>query len=39
MHKETIKEKVKGTNWDTVIFMSLFHLGAIGALFMFKWQA
>jgi sn-1 stearoyl-lipid 9-desaturase len=29
----------KRTNWDTVIFMTLFHVGALAALFMFSWQA
>ena len=40
MYNETmIKKQVKGINWDTVIFMGLFHLGAVAALFMFSWQA
>jgi fatty-acid desaturase len=26
-------------NWPTTIFMILFHLGAVAALFMFSWQA
>jgi fatty-acid desaturase len=27
------------TNWNTMVFMIIFHLGAIGALFMFSWKA
>ena len=34
-----IKKAKKGINWDTAIFMGLFHLGAVAALFMFSWQA
>jgi len=26
-------------NWVTTIFMSLFHIGAIAALFFFTWKA
>jgi len=29
----------KRINWNTTIFMVIFHLGAIAALFMFSWQA
>src|SRR6202171_5434301 len=40
MSDETIiKEQGKGINWNTTIFMVLFHLGAVGALFMFNWKA
>ena len=40
MYKETIiNKRTKGINWDTAIFMTLFHLGAVAALFMFSWQA
>jgi fatty-acid desaturase len=40
MHNETIiNKRTKGINWDTAIFMTLFHLGAVAALFMFSWQA
>ena len=28
-----------GINWTTTIFMILFHLGAVAALFMFSWPA
>ncbi|HEY0005207.1 MAG TPA: fatty acid desaturase [Pyrinomonadaceae bacterium] len=34
-----IQDQAKRINWDTAIFMVLFHLGAVAALFMFKWQA
>src|ERR1700738_5165355 len=40
MYKETmINKREKGINWDTAIFMGLFHFGAVAALFMFSWQA
>jgi len=29
----------KRINWHTATFMSLFHIGAVAALFMFSWQA
>ncbi|MBA2734196.1 MAG: fatty acid desaturase [Acidobacteria bacterium] len=35
---ETGKPK-QDFNWNTAIFMTLFHLGAIAALFMFTWKA
>lgn len=28
-----------GINWNTAVFMALFHVGALMALLMFKWQA
>lgn len=31
--------KTKGINWHTAIFMALFHIGAVAALFMFNWKA
>ena len=31
--------KTKGINWHTAIFMALFHIGAVAALFMFDWKA
>src|ERR1041384_840341 len=34
-----IKERARRINWNTAVFMALFHIGAVGALFMFKWQA
>jgi stearoyl-CoA desaturase (delta-9 desaturase) len=41
MHNEAIimKDQVKHINWDTAVFMALFHLGAIAALFMWNWKA
>jgi fatty-acid desaturase len=33
------KERTQRINWNTTVFMVLFHVGAMGALFMFKWQA
>jgi stearoyl-CoA desaturase (delta-9 desaturase) len=37
--KTGIKSKAAGINWATTIWMGLFHLAAISALFMFSWQA
>jgi fatty-acid desaturase len=34
-----IKKPAKGINWNTTVFMVLFHLGAVAALFLFSWQA
>jgi stearoyl-CoA desaturase (delta-9 desaturase) len=34
-----IKDQVGKINWDTAVFMALFHLGAIAALFMWNWKA
>src|SRR5438132_2889804 len=40
MRDETMtKEKAKGIKWNATIFMGLFHIGAVAALFMFSWQA
>lgn len=40
MPNETmIKMQAKGINWSTAVFMGLFHLGAVVALFMFNWKA
>jgi fatty-acid desaturase len=40
MRNETmIKERPKGINWHTAIFMGLLHVGAVAALFVFTWQA
>src|SRR5437868_8849407 len=33
-----IKEREEGINWNTTVFMVLFHTGALAAFFMFKWQ-
>jgi fatty-acid desaturase len=37
--KTTLGASEHGMNWHTTIFMVLFHLGAVAALFMFSWQA
>src|SRR5256885_3845360 len=40
MRKETmIKKQVKGINWDSLLVITLFHIGTVAALFIFKWQA
>ena len=33
------EQRQAGINWVTAIFMVIFHLGAVAALFMFSWQA
>jgi stearoyl-CoA desaturase (delta-9 desaturase) len=37
--KTGIQSKASGINWATTIWMGLFHVAAIAALFMFSWQA
>lgn len=37
--KITTEQKTHGINWHTTIFIALFHVGAVAALFMFSWQA
>ncbi len=40
MQNEAIINQSKtGINWNTSIFMALFHVGAIAALFMLSWKA
>ncbi|HEX5601422.1 MAG TPA: hypothetical protein VFX63_02690 [Pyrinomonadaceae bacterium] len=34
-----IEKRSTGINWHTAIFMGIFHLGAVAALFIFSWQA
>ena len=34
-----LKNRVKGINWSTAVFMALFHVGAVAALFVFNWKA
>jgi fatty-acid desaturase len=34
-----ITERAKGIHWHTAIFIGLFHIGAVAALFIFSWQA
>ena len=35
----TLKNRVKSINWNTAVFMALFHVGAVAALFVFNWKA
>ena len=37
--KRQYKDQAKGINWHTAIFLGLFHVGAVAALFMFNWRA
>jgi stearoyl-CoA desaturase (delta-9 desaturase) len=37
--KTAPEQKAHGMNWHTTIFMALFHVGAVAALFMFNWKA
>jgi fatty-acid desaturase len=37
--KSGTDKKAAGINWFTTIWMIIFHLGAIAALFMFSWKA
>ncbi len=38
--QKTIKAKLNtDINWNTTIFMILFHMGAVAALFFFSWKA
>lgn len=40
MQKETVvKAAGRSVNWDSTIFLILFHLGAVAALFMWDWRA
>ena len=39
MYDVTLKNRVKGINWNTAVFMALFHVGAVAALFVFNWKA
>ncbi|HZI88361.1 MAG TPA: hypothetical protein VFD48_16130, partial [Pyrinomonadaceae bacterium] len=32
-------QQQESINWNTTIFMVIFHLGAVAALFMFSWPA
>ena len=38
-NETTKKDQAQGINWHTAIFLGLFHVGAVAALFMFSWQA
>ena len=35
----TARSKATNINWFTTVWMAVFHVGAIAALFMFSWQA
>lgn len=35
----SLNNRVKGINWNDAVFMGLFHLGAVAALFAFNWKA
>ncbi len=37
--KAATDKRKEPINWPTLIFISLFHVGAVAALFMFSWQA
>ena len=39
MYDVTLKNRVKGINWHTAVFIALFHVGAVAALFVFNWKA
>ncbi len=39
MYEVTLNNRAQGINWDTALFIGLFHLGAVAALFMFNWKA
>ena len=33
------KKSRRGIKWNATVFLALFHIGAVGALFMFNWKA
>ena len=39
MSEGTLKSRVKGINWNTTVFIALFHVGAVAELFVFNWRA
>ncbi len=39
MRKAIIDERGKGPNWTNIMILSLFHLGAVAAPFLFSWPA
>jgi fatty-acid desaturase len=39
VHPLSRKAQARSLNWFTIFFMSLFHLGAVAALFFFSWKA
>ncbi len=38
-NETTIKDQARGIIWHTTIFIALFHVGAVAALFMFNGKA
>jgi fatty-acid desaturase len=38
-NKSGVRNRQAGINWNTTIFMSIFHVCAIATLFMFSWRA
>jgi stearoyl-CoA desaturase (delta-9 desaturase) len=39
MSNKVVGKPAQGINWDTIVVITLFHAGAIAALFMFNWKA
>ena len=39
MSDVTLKSRVNGINWNTTVFIALFHVGVVAALFVFNWSA
>src|ERR1044072_9639992 len=39
MYEVTLKNRVKGVNWHTAVFIGLLYVGAVAALFVFNWKA
>src|SRR5947199_10039525 len=39
INETMVSERGKGIKWNATIFMILFHLGALAALFVFNWRA
>jgi stearoyl-CoA desaturase (delta-9 desaturase) len=37
--KSEVENSAQGINWSTTIWMTVFHLAALAALFMFSWKA
>jgi stearoyl-CoA desaturase (delta-9 desaturase) len=39
LSNDTLEFRQPGLNWITIVVLTLLHLGALGALFMFNWKA
>src|SRR6266487_1754024 len=39
INETTFMEQRKGIKWNATVFMILFHIGALAALFTFSWRA